>query len=73
MCCRLTYWRPFPAHHVAKSWSVGAANKGYFDLPELPAEDLDAAKSVAWWSGKLKDKEIGRDVVAVGKHALKLT
>ena len=71
--CRLTYWRPRPDLNVLKSWTVGAENKGYFNLPELPADDLDAAKRVAWWNGKLKEKEIGMEVVAVGKHTLKLT
>ena len=32
------FWRPRPDHNVSKSWTVGTANRGYYELPELPED-----------------------------------
>ena len=71
--CRLTWWRPCPADCVVRSWTVGEANKGYLQLPELPVDDVDSAKSVAWWNARMEERGVDTQIVAVGRHALKLT
>ena len=67
------FWRPRPDHNVSKSWTVGTANRGYYELPELPEDDRDALNSVTGWNAKLKERGIDTEVVAVGRHTLKLT
>ena len=58
---------------MVHSATVGAANKGYFGLDELSGEDVEMAKSVAQWNARLKERGIGSEVAAVGRHVLKLT
>ncbi|KAH9854881.1 Intradiol ring-cleavage dioxygenase [Lenzites betulinus] len=61
--------------NMATCWSITAANGGeqYWELPELPAEDTDAAKSVSWWNAKLKERGIDREVLAVGRHEVRVS
>ena len=59
---------------MATCWSIPAANGGerLHNLPELPADDVDTAERLKWWNEKLRERGIDRDVVAVGRHELKL-
>ena len=59
---------------MATCWSIPAANGGerLHNLPELPADDVDTAERLKWWNENLRERGIDRDVVAVGRHELKL-
>ncbi|KAH9854880.1 Intradiol ring-cleavage dioxygenase [Lenzites betulinus] len=51
-------------------WAIPTANGGelYWGFPELPANDVDAVKRVGWWNAKLKEQNVGREIIAVGRH-----
>ena len=58
---------------VVQSWKVGDANIQYFGFSQLPEDDIDSAKSVAQWNARLQERGIKGEIVAVGRHTLKLT
>ncbi|KAL1940065.1 hypothetical protein VTO73DRAFT_9400 [Trametes versicolor] len=69
------YARPARPGNMATCWSLPAANGGekYWDLPELPAEDVERANRIGWWNAKLRERGIEREIVAVGQQEFKLT
>ncbi|KAI0650900.1 Intradiol ring-cleavage dioxygenase [Trametes meyenii] len=69
------YARSARLGNMATAWSIPAANGGdkYWELPELPVEDIETAKRVSWWNAKLKEHGIDREVVAVARQDFKLS
>ncbi|TFK94897.1 aromatic compound dioxygenase [Polyporus arcularius HHB13444] len=70
-----SYARPVPYKNMATTWSLPNVNHGenFPDFPELPADDVDTAERVRWWNETLRKHEVGREVVAVARHELKLS
>ncbi len=70
-----SYARPVPYKNMATTWSLPNVNHGenFPDFPELPADDVDTAERVRWWNETLRKHDVGREVVAVARHELKLS
>ena len=58
------------------AWSIPANNggKAYFDMPELPSDDLETINRVEWWNAKLTEyaSEASLKVVGGGKTEYRL-
>ncbi len=47
--------------------------RGIQRFPALPADQVDLVKSIGKWNGKLKERGVGREIVAVAQHKITLT
>jgi hypothetical protein len=61
---------------MLNAWSLPTSNNSqtFFDLPTLPADELDSLKRVEWWNSKLKEHTPDSDlkIIAGGRTEYKL-
>ena len=64
----LDYLRAQRPQNVLRAWAVPDSNGGFYDFPELPANDASTMERIKWWNDKLAEKapDAGLKVVAGG-------
>ncbi|KAI0694379.1 Intradiol ring-cleavage dioxygenase [Cerioporus squamosus] len=69
------YYRRRPDANMVICWAIPAAENGTrkHAFPALPSEQVDLLKQVGYWSGKLKERGVEREVTAVAQHKITLT
>ncbi|KAI0758198.1 Intradiol ring-cleavage dioxygenase [Fomes fomentarius] len=71
------YWRRRPDQNMVKGWSVPAASgeiEPYCKFPALPQDDMSSlANSIKYWSGKLKERGVDREIEGIGCLGITLT
>ncbi|RDX55327.1 aromatic compound dioxygenase [Lentinus brumalis] len=69
------YYRRRPDANMVTCWANPTADnvRGIQRFPALPADQVDLVKSIGKWNGKLKERGVGREIVAVAQHKITLT